>query len=223
MTDREQPASAPAAAPPIVPAKRPAYEPPARLLKPIARDPHMRRPASVTAGAAGVKVMGNMPEADWKNPLLTCYFSTPVADGKGHLFMITGVASLTNPSVTLRCVEAATGKELWKHYYWFSWIESPPVVRGQTVYTGSSDGVGVYAIDVATGARRWKAPVPGWAWARTAVDDRMRHVSQCPPQLVGRHTCGPSLCSNQGILAEPDVSDLDLGEVVCQFLTDARY
>jgi hypothetical protein len=52
MTDREQPASAPAAAPPIVPAKRPAYEPPARLLKPIARDPHMRRPASVTAGAA---------------------------------------------------------------------------------------------------------------------------------------------------------------------------
>ncbi|HEY5325329.1 MAG TPA: PQQ-binding-like beta-propeller repeat protein, partial [Caldimonas sp.] len=36
-----------------------------------------------------------------------------------------------------------------------------------------SDGVGVYAIDTATGARRWKARVPGWAWARPAVDDRL--------------------------------------------------
>jgi outer membrane protein assembly factor BamB len=69
--------------------------------------------ASVTAGAVGVKVMGTTPEAAWKNPMLTCYFSTPVADGKGHLFMVTGMASLTNPSVTLRCVDAATGKELW--------------------------------------------------------------------------------------------------------------
>jgi outer membrane protein assembly factor BamB len=69
--------------------------------------------ASVTAGAVSVKVMSTTPEAAWKNPMLTCYFSTPVADGKGHLFMVTGVASLTNPSVTLRCVDAATGKELW--------------------------------------------------------------------------------------------------------------
>jgi hypothetical protein len=69
--------------------------------------------ASVTAGAVGVRVMGVTPEAAWKNPQTTCYFSTPVADGKGHLFMVTGMASLTNPSVTLRCVEAATGKELW--------------------------------------------------------------------------------------------------------------
>lgn len=76
-------------------------------------------------------------------------------------------------SYDLIALDAATGKELWKHYYWFSWIESPPVVRGTTVYTGSSDGVGVYALDAATGARRWKAPVPGWAWARPAVDERL--------------------------------------------------
>ncbi len=89
-----------------------------------------------------------------------------VVDAAGRVF----VGSRTYDLIAL---DAATGKELWKHYYWFSWIESPPVVRGQTVYTGSSDGVGVYAIDVATGARRWKARVPGWAWARTAVDDRL--------------------------------------------------
>ena len=47
----------------------------------------------------------------------------------------------------LIALDAANGKELWKHYYWFSWIESPPVVRDGVVYTGSSDGVGVFAID----------------------------------------------------------------------------
>jgi outer membrane protein assembly factor BamB len=89
-----------------------------------------------------------------------------VVDAAGRVFV-------GSRSYDLIALEAATGKELWKHYYWFSWIESPPVVRGTTVYTGSSDGVGVYAIDVATGARRWKARVPGWAWARTAVDERL--------------------------------------------------
>src|SRR5262245_709151 len=69
--------------------------------------------ASVTAGAVGVKVSEGKPDVAWKNAQLTCYFSTPVADGKGHLFLISGMASLTNPSVTLRCVDATTGKELW--------------------------------------------------------------------------------------------------------------
>ena len=79
-----------------------------------------------------------------------------VVDDAGRVF----VGSRTYELIAL---DTATGKELWKDYYWFSWIESPPVVGGQTVYTGSSDGVGVYAIDVATGARRWKARVPAWA------------------------------------------------------------
>ena len=69
----------------------------------------------------------------------------------------------------LIALDAANGKELWKHYYWFSWIESPPVVRDGVVYTGSSDGVGVFAIDARDGKLRWKAAVPGWAWPRTAV------------------------------------------------------
>lgn len=71
----------------------------------------------------------------------------------------------------LIALDAATGRELWKRYYWFSWIESPPVVRDGVVYTGSSDATNVYAIDLVTGAFRWKTPVPGWAWARTAVSD----------------------------------------------------
>ena len=73
----------------------------------------------------------------------------------------------------LIALDAASGKELWKHYYWFSWIESPPVVRDGVVYTGSSDGVGVFAIDARDGKLRWKAAVPGWAWPRTAVSKQL--------------------------------------------------
>jgi outer membrane protein assembly factor BamB len=76
-------------------------------------------------------------------------------------------------SYDLIALDAASGKELWKHYYWFSWIESPPVVRDGVVYTGSSDGVGVFAIDARDGKLRWKAAVPGWAWPRTAVGKQL--------------------------------------------------
>jgi outer membrane protein assembly factor BamB len=74
-------------------------------------------------------------------------------------------------SYDLIALDVATGKELWKHYYWFSWIESPPVVRDGVVYTGSSDATSVYAINLADGSLRWKAAVPGWSWQRTAVSD----------------------------------------------------
>ena len=74
-------------------------------------------------------------------------------------------------SYDLIALDAATGKERWKHYYWFSWIESPPVVRDGVVYTGSSDATNVYAINLFDGSLRWKAAVPGWSWQRTAVSD----------------------------------------------------
>jgi len=72
-------------------------------------------------------------------------------------------------SYDLVALDAATGKELWKHYYWFSWIESPPVVRDGVVYTGSSDATHVYAINLADGSLRWKTAVPGYAWQRVAI------------------------------------------------------
>lgn len=73
--------------------------------------------SSIKAGAVGLTVT----QADgkpavkevWKNPALTCYFSTPLPVGKEHVYMITGVASLRGGSITLRCVETATGKEVW--------------------------------------------------------------------------------------------------------------
>ena len=78
---------------------------------------------------------------------------------------------LGSRSYDLIAVDASSGRELWKHYYWFSWIESPPVVRAGIVYTGSSDATNVYAINLADGSLRWKTPVPGYPWQRTAVND----------------------------------------------------
>ena len=72
--------------------------------------------ASVTAGGVAVKEVEKdgkpAVEQAWKKPALNCYFSTPVTVGKDHLYLVTGVLAI-NPTVTLRCVEAATGKELW--------------------------------------------------------------------------------------------------------------
>jgi len=69
----------------------------------------------------------------------------------------------------LVALDAGTGRELWKHYYWFSWIESPPLVRDGVVYTGSSDATHVYALNLANGSLRWKTAVPGYSWQRTAI------------------------------------------------------
>jgi outer membrane protein assembly factor BamB len=64
--------------------------------------------SSVSLGSVALRG-GNVV---WKNPQLNCYFSTPVAAGD-HLYMLNGVLSIT-PSITLRCVEAATGKVKWE-------------------------------------------------------------------------------------------------------------
>lgn len=47
----------------------------------------------------------------WKEPKLTCYFSTPIPVGK-HVYVVTGQLSIF-PSSTLHCVEVETGKILW--------------------------------------------------------------------------------------------------------------
>ncbi|OWK35608.1 PQQ-like beta-propeller repeat protein [Fimbriiglobus ruber] len=70
--------------------------------------------SSVTAGSVALSVSGEPAKVTtvWKDPTLTCYFSTPVAVGP-HLYMVNGAATLTSPTITLRCVESATGKVLW--------------------------------------------------------------------------------------------------------------
>jgi outer membrane protein assembly factor BamB len=74
--------------------------------------------SSITYGSVGLRLetQDGKPAVKqaWKNPRLTCYFSTPIAIGKDHLYMVTGSNPLAlKHEATLRCVETATGNVVW--------------------------------------------------------------------------------------------------------------
>jgi outer membrane protein assembly factor BamB len=76
--------------------------------------------SSITFGSVGLQLEARdgKPAVTevWRNAELTCYFSTPVAVGTDHLFLVTGTNPLAfkkQPESALRCVEAKTGKVLW--------------------------------------------------------------------------------------------------------------
>jgi outer membrane protein assembly factor BamB len=80
--------------------------------------------SSITYGSVGLRLdpKGDKPAAEqvWKNPDLTCYFSTPVTVDAEHTLVVTGTKPSLNPlaqqqiQATLHCIETKTGKELWK-------------------------------------------------------------------------------------------------------------
>ena len=74
--------------------------------------------SSITIGGIGLRLENadGKPAVKevWKKPALTCYFSTPVAVGN-HLYVVTSTKTgLISFMSTLRCIDAATGNELWK-------------------------------------------------------------------------------------------------------------
>jgi outer membrane protein assembly factor BamB len=76
--------------------------------------------SSITYGSVGLRLTTKdgkpAVEQAWKSKELTSYFSTPVAVGKEHIYMVTGnlPGPFTEPSADLHCIEAKSGKELWK-------------------------------------------------------------------------------------------------------------
>lgn len=67
--------------------------------------------ASISYGMVALKVSGKEAKPAWKNPALTCYFSTPVPVGK-YVYVVTGELSFV-PSSKLHCVDLETGKPAW--------------------------------------------------------------------------------------------------------------
>ncbi|MFO0926901.1 MAG: PQQ-binding-like beta-propeller repeat protein [Gemmataceae bacterium] len=73
--------------------------------------------SSITYGMVGLKKAKSADGAVtvrqvWKNPQLTCYFSTPIPVGTAHVYLVTGSLGFF-PTSALHCIEAATGKVLW--------------------------------------------------------------------------------------------------------------
>ncbi len=75
--------------------------------------------SSITYGSACLRLEtrdGKPAYAEaWKNPELTSYFSTPVAVGADHVYLVTGrnPLSFKQSEATLHCVDMKSGKELW--------------------------------------------------------------------------------------------------------------
>lgn len=76
--------------------------------------------SSITYGSVGLKLTTKDDKAAaeemWKNKQLTSYFSTPAAIGKESIYIVTGTTPgpFTKPSADLHCIEAKSGKDLWK-------------------------------------------------------------------------------------------------------------
>ncbi|MBX7103051.1 MAG: PQQ-like beta-propeller repeat protein [Gemmataceae bacterium] len=72
--------------------------------------------SSVTLGSVALRLgeKDGKPTATeaWRNSALSCYFSTPVSVGK-EIYLVTGQL-IPPPIATLYCVDAETGKVLWK-------------------------------------------------------------------------------------------------------------
>jgi outer membrane protein assembly factor BamB len=77
--------------------------------------------SAITYGSAGLHLATKdgkpaMSEA-WTNPKLTSYFTTPVAVGKEHVYLVTGTTpnlfKPTPPQADLHAIDAASGKALW--------------------------------------------------------------------------------------------------------------
>jgi outer membrane protein assembly factor BamB len=73
--------------------------------------------SSITTGMTALRLTKGEGKpaaaAVWKNPKLSCYFSTPIPVGKGHVYAVTGTLNFLSPTSTLHCIETATGKVVW--------------------------------------------------------------------------------------------------------------
>jgi outer membrane protein assembly factor BamB len=71
--------------------------------------------SSITLGSALVALQTKDGKTevkqDWMDPALTCYFSTPVAVGPAHVYVVTG--SFFAKTAKMHCVQAKSGKVLW--------------------------------------------------------------------------------------------------------------
>jgi ketosteroid isomerase-like protein len=85
---------------------------------------------------------------------------------------VAGVVVVGSRGYDLVGLDVATGRELWRRYIWYSWIESNAAARGGVAYLGSSDAARVFALDPKTGKSLWEADVFGITWGQPAVTGR---------------------------------------------------
>ena len=71
----------------------------------------------------------------------------------------------------LYALNVFTGKELWKFDHQVSWVISTPAIYRHTVFTGSSDGHFVQAVDISSGKEKWRSDTPGLVWSSPSISN----------------------------------------------------
>jgi outer membrane protein assembly factor BamB len=134
--------------------------------------------STVTGGSVAVKLaeQGGKYEAkqEWFEKKLTCYFSTPVVVGD-YLYMINGAASIRNPTITLRCVEAKTGKVAWEKAnvgkYHAAIIRCGPAGKERLLMLDDTGHLSLFEADPKAYKELSRAKVCGETWAHPALVD----------------------------------------------------
>lgn len=121
------------------------------------------------------KALSGQPKIAWKASLGYGFSSVAVAGGRVY-----GMGNTANTD-TVYCLDADTGRVLWKHSYRCSQGSYPgpratPTVHEGVVYTLSQEGH-LFALDAASGAVRWQKHLaddlgirpPGWSFAGSVV------------------------------------------------------
>lgn len=127
------------------------------------------------AEAVNPKALAGQPKVAWKASLGTGFSSVAIAGGRVY-----GMGNAANTD-TVSCLDADTGRVLWKHSYRCSQGSYPgpratPTVHEGVVYTLSREGH-LFALDAATGKVRWQRHLsddlgirpPQWDFAGSVV------------------------------------------------------
>lgn len=108
-------------------------------------------------------------------------------------------------------VERATGVERWRVNHEISWVVSSPALDDEAAYVGSSDGRFIQAVDLKTGAERWRTPTPGNIWSSVALAEGIAYVGGMEGRLYALDAkTGEVLWrmrTNAGIKATPVIAD----------------
>jgi outer membrane protein assembly factor BamB len=153
---------------------------------------------------------GVTPESRWQ---LRTMKSTAQYD-RGRIYFGTGEGDLN-------CVDAATGKAVWKTRLDPGLrISSSPNIHGNRVFVGTSGGnAQIVCVDAETGAIRWKFKIVpdreeggGSAWTSPAVDEEYNIVYTVTGNPRSFNPPGPLLFSDS-ILA----NDLETGELLWHY------
>ena len=126
---------------------------------------------SIKNGCVALKPGVGTPTAVWRNPKLTCYFSTPVAVSS-DLYMINGEAKFPGGTITLRCVDSATGEVRWEKPNMGSYHAAILQTKNNLLLVQDDKGdLSLIQPDAKEYRELARCKVCGFTWAHPAVVD----------------------------------------------------